>query len=105
MVLNYDNYTNILFTPEIARLQPLLYCMMLESALRGAGREEPVRRFSYFFPMPRDEGGVIGYGREQLGPEGMEIVASLRDLLAGGRYPVAASSKEYAYSDYLPLFS
>lgn len=84
-------------------LQPFLYTEMLERATREAGLPEPVKEFSYLFPMRRDEGNVITFSRDDL-RGGMEIVAGLRDMLRAGRFPFAAREEDAAYSDYLPVY-
>ncbi len=85
-------------------LQPLLYSLMLDHTLRARGLPEPVRRFSYFFPMPRDEGRTLTYAWGQLMDGGIEIVARLHRLLCGGTYPVSPLAKDRAFSDYAALF-
>ena len=85
-------------------LQPLLYAKMLERVLADAGLPEPVRGFSYFFPMPRDEGRTFTYDWERLNSGGMEIVEILAGMLASGRFPFTTERADAAYSDYLPLY-
>ena len=85
-------------------LQPLLYTRMLERALSDMGRPEPVASFSYFFPMPRDEGLVLAYPRAALNNDGMAIVDSLAMLLSDGKFPFTTDKTDVAFSDYLPLF-
>lgn len=81
-------------------LQPLLYAMMLDWVTGQVGTPEPVRSFSYFFPMPRDEGRVFTYSWQQLLRGGMDIVGLLTDMLAAGTYPFSPQLKDCAYSDY-----
>ncbi len=85
-------------------LQPLLYSLMLDHVLRAQGVPEPVRSFSYFFPMPRDEGRTLTYAWPQLVPAGRELLTHLRRLLAGGIYPASPLPKDRQFSDYAPLF-
>lgn len=80
-------------------LQPLLYAMMLDWVTRQ-GSPEPVKSFSYFFPMPRDEGRVFTYSWDQLRQGGMDIVALLTDMLAAGTFPFSPQAKDCEYSDY-----
>lgn len=83
-------------------LQPFLYVAMLEKALADSGRADMVRGFSYFFPMPRDEGNVISYSRDDLRGGGV-IMRALLTLLRGGCYPFARDAKDVTYSDYLAV--
>ncbi len=69
------------------------------------GFPEPVRRFGYFFPMPRDEGRTLGYAWSQLVPAGFEIVMRLHQHLRTGSYPLSEDLRDRAFSDYAPLFS
>ncbi|MCC8189848.1 MAG: PD-(D/E)XK nuclease family protein [Planctomycetes bacterium] len=85
-------------------LQPLLYTHMLETALAEAGRPEPVQAFLYFFPMPRDDGRPVRYSRDQLGREGLAIVATLADMLHRGCFPFTTDGDDVAHSDYAPLY-
>lgn len=85
------------------RLQPFLYTVMVEQAAREAGRPEPVRGFSYFFPMPRDEGREIAYPRESL-QGGMAVVAALADLLKHGNFPFTDVRNDVVFSDYLAAY-
>lgn len=84
-------------------LQPLLYTEMLERVTREAGLPEPVREFSYFFPMRRDEGGVITFDREDLRGGGA-IVDALVEMLATGCFPLATREEDVGNSDYLPVY-
>ena len=84
-------------------LQPFLYTVMVEQATREAGRPEPVRGFSYFFPMPRDEGRELSYPRQTL-QGGMDIVATLADLLQNGLFPFTDVKDDVAFSDYLSVY-
>lgn len=85
-------------------LQPLLYTHMLEQALRERGRPEPVRRFAYFFPMPRDEGRTVSYERSSLGRDGMEIVSVLLDMVRAGYFPFSVDAGDVAFSDYSAIY-
>lgn len=85
-------------------LQPLLYCLMLDHTLRRHGLPEPINRFSYFFPMPRDEGRVFTYTWSQLSDGGIGIVSLLRQFLSSGCFPVSPLPKDRVYSDYAALF-
>ncbi len=84
-------------------LQPLLYTEMLEQATREAGLPEPVREFSYLFPMRRDEGAVIAFDRDDL-RGGMAIVGRLLDMLSAGCFPFTTREEDAAHSDYLPAY-
>ncbi len=84
-------------------LQPFLYTEMLDRAMREAGLPEPVREFSYVFPMRRDEGGVITFSRDDL-RGGMAIVARLAEMLASGCFPFTTRGEDVEHSDYLPVY-
>ncbi|MCD8349041.1 MAG: PD-(D/E)XK nuclease family protein [Planctomycetaceae bacterium] len=84
-------------------LQPLLYSAMVEQAAAEAGSPEPVRAFSYFFPMPRDEGREIAYERAEL-REGMWIVSALSDLLHHGYFPFSTDKEDVRFSDYSAVY-
>lgn len=84
-------------------LQPYLYTIMLEKSLEEAGFPERVREFCYFFPMLRDEGGVISYRRDELF-DGHTVVKALAGLLRGGCFPFARSDKDVKNSDYLEIY-
>lgn len=84
-------------------LQPLLYTEMLERVTREAGLPEPVREFSYFFPMSRDEGNVITFGREDLRGGGT-VVDALVEMLAAGCFPFTTRQDDVKNSDYLPVY-
>ncbi|MCD8139040.1 MAG: PD-(D/E)XK nuclease family protein [Planctomycetaceae bacterium] len=84
-------------------LQPLLYSAMVEQAAAEAGSPEPVRAFSYFFPMPRDEGREIGYARADL-REGVWIVDALANLLRHGYFPFSTDKEDVRFSDYLAVY-
>ncbi|MCC8165592.1 MAG: PD-(D/E)XK nuclease family protein [Planctomycetes bacterium] len=86
------------------RLQPFLYVEMLTRALADAGLPRPVRGFSYYFPMPRDEGKIITYSREQLSARGWEIMEILGELLAGGLFLLSGREDDVRYSDYRVLY-
>ena len=85
-------------------LQPLLYTRMLERALADLGRPEPVRGFAYYFPMPRDEGRIIAYSREELDRTGMEIVEKLGGMAAAGCFPFTTDPGDVRFSDYAAAF-
>ncbi len=85
-------------------LQPLLYTHMLERALADLGRPEPVLSFTYFFPMPRDEGLTLTYPRLALHNGGLDIVARLCAMLAQGMFPFTTNKDDVRFSDYQPLF-
>ncbi len=86
------------------RLQPFLYVEMLTRALADAGLPRPVRGFSYYFPMPRDEGKIITYSREQLAARGWEIMEVLGELLANGLFLLSGREEDVRYSDYRVLY-
>lgn len=86
-------------------LQPYLYAGMLVEMLRREGRPEPVRGFSYFFPMPRDEGRTFSYRWDRLREEGGEIVDDLAAMLTAGAFPFTTDRKDIAvFSEYKPLY-
>ena len=87
------------------QLQPCLYSWMLEESLRGLGLPDTVREFSYFFPMPRDEGGAgTAYRREDLLPAGLGLAERLFSLLAAGVFPFTVDAEDVAYSDFAPVY-
>lgn len=86
-------------------LQPYLYGEMLAEVVRREGRPEPVRGFSYFFPMPRDEGRTFSYAWEALRDEGPGILENLAAMLDGGVFPFTTDRKDVGgFSEYLPLY-
>ncbi|MDR1520364.1 MAG: PD-(D/E)XK nuclease family protein, partial [Planctomycetota bacterium] len=85
-------------------LQPLLYILMLERALAMLGRPEEVAEFSYFFPMPRQEGRSIRYRRQALADAGKPVLASLLALIRDGLFPFSNEAADVEYSDYLPVY-
>ncbi len=84
-------------------LQPLLYSAMVEQAAAEAGSPEPVRAFSYFFPMPRDEGREIAYARADL-REGIWIVETLAGMLRQGFFPFSTDKEDVRFSDYNAVY-
>lgn len=84
-------------------LQPLLYTRMLETVLAEEGIPEPVRGFSYFFPMPRDEGRTLTYDRDMLREGGTEILEALSSLLASGCFPFGVDKADAVFSEYLAV--
>lgn len=87
-------------------LQPLLYTMMIEAFLAGNAAASPdaVRGFSYFFPMPRDEGRTFTYERAALRDGGETILADLAAMLRDGCFPFTTDRADIAYSDYGDAF-
>lgn len=85
-------------------LQPFLYVRMLEKALADRGLPEPVRRFTYFFPMPAAEGRNIVYERAALETKGPKLLEHLAELLANGCFPFTTSLADVTYSEYADAF-
>ncbi len=85
-------------------LQPFLYARMLAQVTEEAGIPEPVRSFTFYFPMPRDEGRKIAYSWERLAEGGWEVVEALAGLLRQGYFPFTTVADDVAYSDYAAAF-
>ncbi len=85
-------------------LQPFLYARMLKRVTEEAGIPEPVRSFSFYFPMPRDEGRTIAYSWERLSEGGWEVVEALAGLLRRGYFPFTTEANDVQYSDYAAAF-
>lgn len=81
-------------------LQPLLYTRMLEAVLAEKGNPDLVLGFSYFFPMPRDEGRTYTYERSILREGGDAILDVLAGMLRTGCFPFTTDQGDVVYSDY-----
>ncbi|MDR1533890.1 MAG: PD-(D/E)XK nuclease family protein [Planctomycetota bacterium] len=85
-------------------LQPYLYAEMLESGLAALGQPGKVKEFSYFFPMPRDEGKIVTYLAADLSGAGGRIMAALLELIGNGCFPFTGDKDDAKYSPYLAVY-
>jgi PD-(D/E)XK nuclease superfamily len=84
-------------------VQSVFYLALVGSRLRDCHPGAEVISFGYFFPSSAGHGKRIEWCREELG-EGMQILASLCEMLTLGCFPFTNKKDDVRYSDYQAAF-
>jgi hypothetical protein len=84
-------------------VQSFFYLALVESRIRDCHPGADVISFGYFFPGTAGHGERIEWCREEL-VEGMQVLASLCEMLSLGSFPFTDNDRDVKYSDYRAAF-